>query len=221
MRRQDKQISDLNQIERVIQKGTVVHIAMMDGDKPYQIPLNYGYQDNSFYIHSAREGKMQFFADIPKGRAGPQAQRKLKNNWIRSSALPFSPLSGFFHPRNQGMVRQLLAADYEPKFVDRVIRWCLLDKGSLCRSGFTITHATTDSVGALAVKFRVDCKLHIKSSTGEIRYFDAGGSRAFENKKPATRRAIIPVAILATCPFGKAPCRNTGCHRRSGSSCLR
>jgi nitroimidazol reductase NimA-like FMN-containing flavoprotein (pyridoxamine 5'-phosphate oxidase superfamily) len=35
MRRQDKKISDPNLIERVIQKGTVVHIAMMDGDKPY------------------------------------------------------------------------------------------------------------------------------------------------------------------------------------------
>ena len=57
MRRQDKKMSDPNLIERVIQKGTVVHIAMMDGDKPYQIPLNYGYKDNSFYIHSAREGK--------------------------------------------------------------------------------------------------------------------------------------------------------------------
>ena len=58
MRRQDKQISDPNQIERVIQKGTVVHIAMMDGEKPYHIHLNYGYQDSSFYIHSAREVKM-------------------------------------------------------------------------------------------------------------------------------------------------------------------
>ena len=57
VRRQDKKISDPNLIERVIQKGTVVHIAMMDGDKPYQIPLNYGYKDNQFYIHSAREGK--------------------------------------------------------------------------------------------------------------------------------------------------------------------
>ena len=57
VRRQDKKISDPNLIERVIQKGTVVHIAMIDGDKPYQIPLNYGYKDNQFYIHSAREGK--------------------------------------------------------------------------------------------------------------------------------------------------------------------
>ncbi len=57
MRRRDKQISDPNLIEKVMQKGTVVHIAMMDGDKPYQIPLNYGYKDNTLYIHSAREGK--------------------------------------------------------------------------------------------------------------------------------------------------------------------
>lgn len=57
MRRRDKQISDPNLIEMVMQKGTVVHIAMMDEDKPYQIPLNYGYKDNTLYIHSARDGK--------------------------------------------------------------------------------------------------------------------------------------------------------------------
>lgn len=57
MRRRDKQISDPCLIEKVMQKGTVVHIAMMDGNKPYQIPLNYGYKDNTLYIHSARDGK--------------------------------------------------------------------------------------------------------------------------------------------------------------------
>jgi len=57
MRRQDKQISDPGLIEKVMQKGTIVHIAMMDGNKPYQIPLNYGYKDNTLYIHSARDGK--------------------------------------------------------------------------------------------------------------------------------------------------------------------
>ena len=57
MRRKDKEISDPVIIESVMQKGTVVHVAIMDGDKPYQVPLNYGYKDNSFYIHSARIGK--------------------------------------------------------------------------------------------------------------------------------------------------------------------
>lgn len=57
MRRRDKEMSDPNLIERVMQKGKVIHVAMMDGDKPYQVPLNYGYEDNSFYMHSARAGK--------------------------------------------------------------------------------------------------------------------------------------------------------------------
>jgi len=30
---------------------------MMDGDKPYLLPFNYGYADNNIYIHSATEGK--------------------------------------------------------------------------------------------------------------------------------------------------------------------
>ena len=57
MRRLDKQISDPNLIEEIFQKGTVVHVAMLDGDKPYQVPLNYGYENNILYIHSARAGK--------------------------------------------------------------------------------------------------------------------------------------------------------------------
>lgn len=57
MRRLDKQISDPELIEEIFQKGTVVHVAMLDGNKPYQVPLNYGYERNILYIHSARAGK--------------------------------------------------------------------------------------------------------------------------------------------------------------------
>lgn len=57
MRRLDKQISDPNLIEEIFQKGTIVHVAMLDDDKPYQVPLNYGYENNTLYMHSARAGK--------------------------------------------------------------------------------------------------------------------------------------------------------------------
>jgi hypothetical protein len=73
--------------------------------------------------------------------------------------------------------------------------------------------ATRLLCSALAIEVSVGRKLQIKSPTNEIRRGGGGGSRAFENKKPATRR-VTPVAIMATCPFGSAPCRNAGCHRQ-------
>jgi len=57
MRRKDKQITDRNKIEMILKSGEILHIAMIDGNKPYLIPVNYGYQDNAIYIHSAKEGK--------------------------------------------------------------------------------------------------------------------------------------------------------------------
>jgi len=57
MRRNEKEIKDLSVIESVIKKAKVMRLALCDGNQPYIIPLNFGYLDNVFYFHSAKEGK--------------------------------------------------------------------------------------------------------------------------------------------------------------------
>ena len=57
MRRKDKQITDPKKIEAILEEAEVIHIAMIDGDRPYIIPINYGYADNAIYIHCAKAGK--------------------------------------------------------------------------------------------------------------------------------------------------------------------
>jgi uncharacterized protein len=57
MRRKQNEITDKGIIEDILSKSEVCRIGMMDGDKPYIVPLNYGYFDNAFYIHSAPLGK--------------------------------------------------------------------------------------------------------------------------------------------------------------------
>lgn len=44
MRRKDREVTELAQIEEILEKGKVVHLGMIDGDFPYIVPLNYGYQ---------------------------------------------------------------------------------------------------------------------------------------------------------------------------------
>ncbi len=50
-------IEDPAAIEEIIRKATVCTLSMCDGDKPYAIPMNFGYNDGVIYLHSAPEGK--------------------------------------------------------------------------------------------------------------------------------------------------------------------
>lgn len=57
MRRKDKEINELAVIESIISRAHVCRLALSDEDRPYVVPLCFGYTDNTLYFHSAREGK--------------------------------------------------------------------------------------------------------------------------------------------------------------------
>lgn len=57
MRRTDKEITDRATIDRILHEAEVLRVAMVDADRrPYLIPVNFGYHQNSLFIHSAPEG---------------------------------------------------------------------------------------------------------------------------------------------------------------------
>ncbi|WP_303722518.1 pyridoxamine 5'-phosphate oxidase family protein [Malonomonas rubra] len=57
MRRHDREISELQQLEEILKQGRELNLAMLDGDQPYVLPLNYGYADGCLYIHCANQGQ--------------------------------------------------------------------------------------------------------------------------------------------------------------------
>ncbi len=57
MRRKDREMTDRNDIEAILKSCVLCHLGMCDGDRPYVLPLNYGYQDGCVYIHGAGEGQ--------------------------------------------------------------------------------------------------------------------------------------------------------------------
>jgi len=61
MRRKDREITDLNEIESILEKCEVCRLAMIDNNVPYIVPMNFGYELKndtiSLYFHSAKEGK--------------------------------------------------------------------------------------------------------------------------------------------------------------------
>jgi nitroimidazol reductase NimA-like FMN-containing flavoprotein (pyridoxamine 5'-phosphate oxidase superfamily) len=57
MRRTDREISDLPEIESLLNKAIVCRIGMADSGKPSIVPVCFGYSDGKIYLHSAVSGK--------------------------------------------------------------------------------------------------------------------------------------------------------------------
>lgn len=57
MRRKDREIKNLPEIEAVIRQSKVCRLAMCDNGIPYIVPLCFGYKDQILYFHSAKQGK--------------------------------------------------------------------------------------------------------------------------------------------------------------------
>jgi nitroimidazol reductase NimA-like FMN-containing flavoprotein (pyridoxamine 5'-phosphate oxidase superfamily) len=57
MRRKDREITNKAEIEAVLKKAFVCHLGLADGDQPYVVPMNYGYEDGHIYLHGAAEGR--------------------------------------------------------------------------------------------------------------------------------------------------------------------
>ena len=54
MRRKEKEITEIADIEKILKESQICRLAMVDG---YMVPMNFGYQDNTMFFHSALEGK--------------------------------------------------------------------------------------------------------------------------------------------------------------------
>lgn len=79
MRRKDREVTDFNQIIRIIDECDIIRIGLSDGDFPYIVPMNFAYTITDgqieFYVHGAMAGrkyllmnqnkKCSFEMDIP------------------------------------------------------------------------------------------------------------------------------------------------------------
>ena len=57
MRRADKEIKDRKKIDAILAKAICCRIALVDGDCPYIVPVNFAVSNDHLYFHSAKEGR--------------------------------------------------------------------------------------------------------------------------------------------------------------------
>ena len=57
MRKKERQITDISEIEAIIKKSINCRIGLVDGDEPYVVPVCFGYERGALYFHGALEGR--------------------------------------------------------------------------------------------------------------------------------------------------------------------
>lgn len=57
MRRKEKEITKKSDIEAVIHKSLVCRVGLSDDNIPYIVPLCFGYQDRTIYVHGSLKGR--------------------------------------------------------------------------------------------------------------------------------------------------------------------
>ena len=44
MRRQDRMVTNIDEIKGILSSTRIIHLGMMDGDYPYVVPLHFGFE---------------------------------------------------------------------------------------------------------------------------------------------------------------------------------
>lgn len=81
MRRKDREITDRTEIDAVIRSEKLMHIALVDGDMPFLVPVFYAFDGSALYFHSAQAGSK---IDILKRNPNVCFEISVDNGFIES-----------------------------------------------------------------------------------------------------------------------------------------
>ena len=65
---------EITECKEVLSTSDSGNLAVLDGDKPYQVPVSYAYFDEKIYLHSAPEGRIRFEFSLVSAMFAPKAE---------------------------------------------------------------------------------------------------------------------------------------------------
>ncbi len=71
MTRRELEVTDIKEIQSILDECKILHLGLADGDEPYVVPMNYGYtledRNLTIYLHAATKGyKLDVMEKNPK-----------------------------------------------------------------------------------------------------------------------------------------------------------
>ena len=119
MRRKEKEISSRSEIDEIISKCQICHLGMALENQPYVIPVNFGYDGDQIYFHTARKGRK---TDILALNAKVCFQMERSTGLVARTPEPcdwsfaFESIIGF------GQVRELVQPEEKKEGLVQIIR---------------------------------------------------------------------------------------------------
>ena len=145
MRRKDREITEIEAIRAILDKAKVLHLAMIDGARPYVVPMNYGYAlaDGrlTLYLHSAKEGRK---LDVLQKNARVAFVLETDVSLVSGGDLPCKYGAAYASVMGEGRATILT----DP--VEKTDALTMLMKTQTGRN-FYITEAMTDTVAVLRI----------------------------------------------------------------------
>lgn len=97
MRRHEKEVKDFNEIEKILKRADICRLGLCVDNKPYIVPMSFGYKNKCLYFHSAKEGeKIEIMKINPNICFEIDVDTKLtKNNKACNWGMKFISIIGF------------------------------------------------------------------------------------------------------------------------------
>lgn len=57
MRRKEKKVTDLHEIQTYMKRASICRLAFSVDNRPYIVPMSFGYDQQNLYFHCAKEGR--------------------------------------------------------------------------------------------------------------------------------------------------------------------
>jgi hypothetical protein len=119
LRRKDKELTDREVIDRIIEACDICRLALAKNNVPYLVPVSFGYDGGAIYFHTALVGrKLEFIA------ANPAVCFEFEHN-VALKSHPTDPCDWTFSYQcviGYGMVSELVEAEEKTLGLKQVMR---------------------------------------------------------------------------------------------------
>lgn len=99
MRRKEREITDFEEIIKILDESNFLTLAMIKGTEPYSVPVNFGYR-NASILEDADEKKGGLICILKKyGYKGPSVFPAIMMKKISMIRIDVDDLTGKFHEK--------------------------------------------------------------------------------------------------------------------------
>ena len=119
MRRLDKQVIDPDEIDQIIRSCQVCRLALALDNEPYLVPVNFGYDGQAIYLHTAATGrKIEFFEENPRVCFGFESDHQLLDDPQTACrwTMNYSSVIGY------GTIRELVSEEEKRFGLNQIMR---------------------------------------------------------------------------------------------------